>query len=196
MSGKRVSNGYASLCVNWKRTRSLNGKSGGVSAPPSATFTNSLHFPALSDTVTIHNSGLSVYYNNLIFIMDFLVMIKTRFSRWLTFFYVRRCRGAGATGKKPTLRRCRQRAVVWLAKTNFMWWKMTVVLWKPSPKNITSAFSLCYRLTPGVDPYVPRAGSVLTIPLQTLLPDAPREGIVINIAELRLYYYPPGKKIR
>ncbi len=60
-------------------------------------------------------------------------------------------------------------------------------------KNTTSAFSLCYRLTPGVDPYVPRAGSVLTIPLQTLLPDAPREGIVINIAELRLYYYPPGK---
>lgn len=34
---------------------------------------------------------------------------------------------------------------------------------------------------------------MLTIPLQTLLPDAPREGIVINIAELRLYYYPPGK---
>jgi hypothetical protein len=44
-----------------------------------------------------------------------------------------------------------------------------------------------------VDPYVPRAGSVLTIPLQTLLPDAPREGLVINLAELRLYYYPPGK---
>jgi lipoprotein-anchoring transpeptidase ErfK/SrfK len=34
---------------------------------------------------------------------------------------------------------------------------------------------------------------VLTIPLQTLLPDAPREGMVINLAELRLYYYPPGK---
>ncbi|MGU0043323.1 hypothetical protein ACVXHA_12620 [Escherichia coli] len=47
-----------------------NGKSGRFCAP-SATFTNSLHFPALSDTVTIHNSGLSVYYNNLIFIMDF-----------------------------------------------------------------------------------------------------------------------------
>nr|VXZ86132.1 Probable L,D-transpeptidase YcfS precursor [Klebsiella pneumoniae] len=30
-------------------------------------------------------------------------------------------------------------------------------------------------------------------PLQTLLPDAPREGLVINLAELRLYYYPPGK---
>ena len=34
---------------------------------------------------------------------------------------------------------------------------------------------------------------MLTIPLQTLLPDAPREGLVINLAELRLYYYPPGK---
>lgn len=33
----------------------------------------------------------------------------------------------------------------------------------------------------------------MTIPLQTILPDAPREGIVINLAELRLYYYPPGK---
>jgi L,D-transpeptidase YcfS len=49
------------------------------------------------------------------------------------------------------------------------------------------------QANPGVDPYVPRPGSVLTIPLQTLLPDAPREGLVINLAELRLYYYPPGK---
>ena len=48
------------------------------------------------------------------------------------------------------------------------------------------------QANPGVDPYVPRPGSVLTIPLQTLLPDAPREGIVINLAELRLYYYQPG----
>jgi hypothetical protein len=26
-----------------------------------------------------------------------------------------------------------------------------------------------------------------------LLPDAPREGIVVNLAELRLYYFPPGE---
>lgn len=26
-----------------------------------------------------------------------------------------------------------------------------------------------------------------------LLPDTPREGIVVNLAELRLYYYPKGK---
>lgn len=54
-------------------------------------------------------------------------------------------------------------------------------------------FLALLQANPGVDPYVPRAGSVLTIPLQTLLPDAPRQGIVINLAELRLYYYPAGK---
>lgn len=26
-----------------------------------------------------------------------------------------------------------------------------------------------------------------------LLPDVPREGIVVNLAELRLYYFPPGE---
>ncbi|WP_411704977.1 L,D-transpeptidase family protein [Edaphovirga cremea] len=43
---------------------------------------------------------------------------------------------------------------------------------------------------PGTDPYLPTPGSVLTIPTQMLLPNTPREGIVINLAELRLYYYP------
>ncbi|PWC10456.1 L,D-transpeptidase family protein [Brenneria corticis] len=46
---------------------------------------------------------------------------------------------------------------------------------------------------PGTDPYLPQAGSTLTIPTQMLLPDTPREGIVVNLAELRLYYYPKGK---
>jgi len=39
---------------------------------------------------------------------------------------------------------------------------------------------------------VPRPGTALTIPTQLLLPDVPREGIVVNLAELRLYYFPPG----
>lgn len=46
---------------------------------------------------------------------------------------------------------------------------------------------------PGTDPYLPKPGSALTIPLQMLLPDTPQEGIVVNLAELRLYYYPPGE---
>ncbi|MBV6820207.1 L,D-transpeptidase family protein [Rahnella sp. PD12R] len=46
---------------------------------------------------------------------------------------------------------------------------------------------------PGTDPYLPKAGTVLTIPSQMLLPDSKREGIVVNLAELRLYYYPKGE---
>ena len=47
---------------------------------------------------------------------------------------------------------------------------------------------------PGVDVYLPKAGTKMVIPQQLILPDAPREGIVINSAEMRLYYYPKGTK--
>lgn len=40
---------------------------------------------------------------------------------------------------------------------------------------------------------VPKPGTVVTIPSQMLLPDTPREGIVVNLAELRLYYFPKGE---
>jgi lipoprotein-anchoring transpeptidase ErfK/SrfK len=43
---------------------------------------------------------------------------------------------------------------------------------------------------PGVDPFLPTPGSLLTIPMQLVLPNAKRQGIVINLAELRLYYFP------
>lgn len=47
---------------------------------------------------------------------------------------------------------------------------------------------------PGIDPWSPGVGRQLTIPSLFILPDAPRRGIVINLAERRLYYYPPGGK--
>ncbi|WP_370577391.1 L,D-transpeptidase family protein [Photobacterium sp. BZF1] len=43
---------------------------------------------------------------------------------------------------------------------------------------------------PGVDPFLPTPGSLLTVPMQLVLPNAKRQGIVINLAELRLYYFP------
>jgi Uncharacterized protein conserved in bacteria len=44
---------------------------------------------------------------------------------------------------------------------------------------------------------VPKPGTQVIIPLQLLLPDVPREGIVVNLAELRLYYFPPdGKSVQ
>lgn len=60
-------------------------------------------------------------------------------------------------------------------------------------KKYNVGFLAMLQANPGVDPYVPRAGSVLTIPRQMLLPDAPREGLVVNLAELRVYYYPAGQ---
>ena len=45
---------------------------------------------------------------------------------------------------------------------------------------------------PGVDPVVPDPGTKVTIPTRWLLPDLPhRQGIVVNLAEKRLYYFPP-----
>ncbi|QBF83724.1 LysM peptidoglycan-binding domain-containing protein [Shewanella maritima] len=46
------------------------------------------------------------------------------------------------------------------------------------------------QANPGVDPYLPTPGSTLIIPHQLILPNTKREGIVVNIAEMRLYYYP------
>lgn len=43
---------------------------------------------------------------------------------------------------------------------------------------------------PDVDPWLPGEGTEIVIPKQYILPDAPREGIVVNLAEMRLYYFP------
>ena len=45
---------------------------------------------------------------------------------------------------------------------------------------------------PGVDAWLPGAGTEIVLPTRFILPPGPREGIVINIAEYRLYYYPKG----
>ncbi|KAA0014318.1 L,D-transpeptidase family protein [Billgrantia pellis] len=42
---------------------------------------------------------------------------------------------------------------------------------------------------PEVSIWAPRPGTEVVIPSQHILPDAPREGIVVNLSELRLYYY-------
>ena len=47
---------------------------------------------------------------------------------------------------------------------------------------------------PDVDPWLPGEGTPVIIPSRFILPPGPRVGIVINLAELRLYYYPPGGK--
>ena len=48
---------------------------------------------------------------------------------------------------------------------------------------------------PGVAPWTPPVGKKLYIPSLYILPDAPRKGIVINLGERRIYYFPPGGNI-
>ncbi|ABM23721.1 MULTISPECIES: L,D-transpeptidase family protein [Shewanella] len=74
----------------------------------------------------------------------------------------------------------------------------TVPEGKHTLEDIAAQFQLglsnLMEANPGVDPFLPKPGSQLLIPHQLILPNAPREGIVINVAEMRLYYYPKGKK--
>jgi L,D-transpeptidase ErfK/SrfK len=44
---------------------------------------------------------------------------------------------------------------------------------------------------PEVDPWLPGDGTRIILPTQYVLPDVPREGIVLNIASKRLFYFPP-----
>src|SRR5690554_3436449 len=45
------------------------------------------------------------------------------------------------------------------------------------------------KANPGVDPWLPGDGTLITLPRMYVLPDVPRKGIVINLAEYRLYYF-------
>lgn len=43
---------------------------------------------------------------------------------------------------------------------------------------------------PGVDPWIPGEGHTLTLPTHFILPEGNREGVVINLAEQRMYFFP------
>jgi L,D-transpeptidase ErfK/SrfK len=47
---------------------------------------------------------------------------------------------------------------------------------------------------PGVDVWVPEAGERIILPLNFILPDTPRKGIVINLATMRLFEYKGNSK--
>jgi len=47
---------------------------------------------------------------------------------------------------------------------------------------------------PGVDPWLPGVGREVVVPTQFILPMAPHEGVVVNVAAMRIFYYPPRKK--
>lgn len=60
--------------------------------------------------------------------------------------------------------------------------------------DLARAYGLGYdeivAANPGINPWLPGEGSAVILPTQYVLPDAPREGLVLNIATKRLFYFP------
>ncbi len=47
----------------------------------------------------------------------------------------------------------------------------------------------------GVDPWIPGDGTPVVLPTRYILPKAPRSGLVLNVPEMRLYYYPGSGQV-
>src|SRR5882762_11442579 len=76
--------------------------------------------------------------------------------------------------------------------------KSVVTVYEDTLYDLARKFSLgseeLIRVNPGVDPWLPGAGKNLIVPGRHILPPGPREGIVVNLPEHRLYYYPKPKR--
>ncbi len=61
-------------------------------------------------------------------------------------------------------------------------------------RRFNLGFDEVSRANPGVDPWLPGAGTRIVLPTQFVLPDAPTEGLVVNLAALRMFYFPKPDK--
>ncbi|WP_440874440.1 L,D-transpeptidase family protein [Thalassotalea sp. PLHSN55] len=48
---------------------------------------------------------------------------------------------------------------------------------------------------PDIDPFLPAVGTAIVIPKKMLLPFIKKEGLVVNLAELRLYYFGDAQRV-
>jgi L,D-transpeptidase ErfK/SrfK len=64
--------------------------------------------------------------------------------------------------------------------------------------DVARYFDLGYnelvQVYPDMDPWLPPVGETLTLPTFWTLPKSGNEGVVVNIPEMRLYYFPPREK--
>jgi len=76
--------------------------------------------------------------------------------------------------------------------------KTVVTVYEDTLYDLARRFSLgseeLIRVNPGVDPWLPGAGKTLVVPDSHILPPGPHEGIVVNLPEHRLYYFPKPKR--
>jgi L,D-transpeptidase ErfK/SrfK len=76
--------------------------------------------------------------------------------------------------------------------------QVTYARYEDTLPDIARRFNLGFeevaRANPGVDPWLPGEGTRIILPTQFVLPNAPTEGLVVNLAALRMFYFPkPGK---
>ncbi len=73
------------------------------------------------------------------------------------------------------------------------------VTYEDTLASVAEKYGLGYQevldANPDVDPWIPGEGTEVVLPTAYVLPDTPREGIVINVAEYRLYHYLPERNL-
>jgi L,D-transpeptidase ErfK/SrfK len=76
--------------------------------------------------------------------------------------------------------------------------QQTIVGKEDTLPDIARRFDVGYEemltANPGVDPWLPGVGREVVVPTQFVLPAAPHEGVVVNVAAMRIFYFPPHKK--
>jgi L,D-transpeptidase ErfK/SrfK len=74
----------------------------------------------------------------------------------------------------------------------------TVIGKEDTLPDIARRFDVGYEemllANPGVDPWLPGVGREVVVPTQFVLPAAPHEGVVVNVAAMRIFYFPPHRK--
>lgn len=78
--------------------------------------------------------------------------------------------------------------------------QITHVQGEDTLSDIARRFNVGYEeivsANPGVDPWLPGVGRAIVVPTQFVLPEGPREGLVVNLAQLRVFYYPKPAKLK
>lgn len=73
----------------------------------------------------------------------------------------------------------------------------TVSQYEDTMPDIARRYGLGYEeilaANPGADPWLPGAGLDIALPTRHILPAVPQEGVVVNLPEHRLYYFPKAR---
>lgn len=77
---------------------------------------------------------------------------------------------------------------------------LTTTIYADTLSDLARAYDQGYNemrlANPAVDPWLPGEGTEVVVPNLYVLPDVQRTGIVVNVPEMRMYYFPPRMRGR